>query len=44
MQLVTHSCAVSSRSSLIEAIRATDLLLVHYAEPRALARLIDLTA
>jgi Fe-S-cluster containining protein len=45
MQLVAHACgAVSSRSNLIEAIRATDLLLVHYAEPRALARLIDLTA
>ena len=33
--------AANPRDVLLESIRATDLLLVHYAEPRALARLID---
>jgi Fe-S-cluster containining protein len=45
MKLVTCArAATSPQSDLIEAIRATDLLLVHYAEPRTLARLIDVTA
>jgi Fe-S-cluster containining protein len=33
-----------TRSVLLEAIRTTDLLLVHYADSRALARLIDRTS
>jgi len=36
--------AGNPRDVLLEAIRATDLLLVHYADSRALARLIDSTS
>src|SRR5262249_25761856 len=38
------NAAGTPRDVLLGAIRATDLLLVHYADSRALARLIDSTS
>ena len=45
MELARRAHTVTdTRSVLLEAIRTTDLLLVHYADARALARLIDRTS